>query len=118
MDWYTRVAYHSDKKRRFHIAAQTHLRRLVKELGLPKGSYDLRHNQGGIAVSGEITLHHEQFYLQVCQPATGSKNGILLRTCKGLKDYSGGTNNLYLTEKLEDTKFLATKVRLLIGSSI
>src|SRR3546814_14054234 len=62
-------------------------------LDFAPASFDLRSNQGGIAVSGEITLHHEHVYVQVCQPATGADSGILIRSCKGRRDYTGGPNN-------------------------
>ncbi len=70
MDWYADCSYHAERKRRFHATARARLRQLVAELRLPAGRFDLRSNQGGIAVSGEITLHGEQIYVQVCQPAT------------------------------------------------
>jgi len=76
-DWYARCAYDPEVKQRFHTAARARLRRLATTLGFPSGSFDLRSNPGGIAVSGEITLHHEDVYIQVCQPATGTDSGIL-----------------------------------------
>ena len=93
MDWYTSCSYEPDQKRRFHAAARTRLRRLAAELGFPPASFDLRSNQGGIAVSGEITLHHARIYVQVCQPATRADSGILIRTCEGRRDYTGGRNH-------------------------
>src|SRR3546814_2839377 len=62
MDWYTSCSYEPDRKRRFHTVARARLRRLAVELGFPPASFDLRSNQGGIAVSGEVTLHHERVY--------------------------------------------------------
>ena len=59
MSWYATCAYEPERKRRFHAAARARLCKLAAELGLPAGSYDLRSNQGGVAVSGEIILHHE-----------------------------------------------------------
>ena len=59
-DWYARCAYDPEVKQRFHTAARARLRRLATTLGFPSGSFDLRSNPGGIAVSGEITLHHER----------------------------------------------------------
>lgn len=72
MEWYADCSYEPDRKRRFHSTARTRLRRLAQELGFDTGSFDLRSNKGGIAVSGEIILHHERVYVQVCQPATRS----------------------------------------------
>lgn len=110
-DWYTRCAYDSDQKRRFHRAARAQPRRLAKVLGFPPCSFDLRSNAGGIAVSGEITLHHERIYVQVCQPATGWDTGILIRTCQGRCDYTGGPNNFAPLALLDDTSALADEVR-------
>src|SRR5271165_6273454 len=60
-----------------------------------------------IAVSGEITLHHERLYVQVCQPATGSDSGILIRSCKGRADYTGGPNNFVPLSCLDNIEALA-----------
>lgn len=59
MDWYADCSYEPDRKRRFHSAVRIRLRHLAKELGFAASSFDVRSNKGGIAVSGEITLHHE-----------------------------------------------------------
>src|SRR5260370_17811202 len=93
-DWYARCAYDPEVKHRFHIAARAQLRRLATTLGLPPGSFDLRSNLGGIAVSGEITLHHDDVYIQVCQPASGADSGILIRISQGRRDYTAGPNHL------------------------
>jgi hypothetical protein len=71
MNWYLCCAYQPEQKRRFHATARARLRKLAAALDFAPVSYDLRNNEGGIAVSGEITLHHERVYIQVCQPATG-----------------------------------------------
>jgi hypothetical protein len=60
-----------------------------------------------IAVSGEITLHAATVYVQVCQPATGADSGILIRTCKGRDDYTGGPNNFAPLNLLDDIGALA-----------
>ena len=88
-DWYRPCAYDGAQKRKFHREARAALRALAKELRFPEGSHDLRSNQGGVAVSGEITMHHDRVYIQVCQPATGADSGILIRTCDGRRDYDG-----------------------------
>jgi len=93
-DWYARCAYDPEVKQRFHTAARARLRRLATTLRFPLGSFDLRSNLGGIAVSGEITLHHDDVYIQVCQPASGADSGILIRTCQDRRDYTGGRNHL------------------------
>jgi hypothetical protein len=80
-------------------------------LDFPPGSFDLRSNPGGIAVSGEITLHHGDVYVQVCQPATGADSGILIRTCRGRHDYTGGRNHYAPLRLLDDLPALAERVR-------
>lgn len=116
MDWYTSCSYEPDRKRRFHTVARARLRRLAAELGLPPASFDLRSNQGGIAVSGEITLHQEHVYVQVCQPATRADTGILIRTCEGRRDYTGGRNHFAPLSMLDDISALAARVRSVMAA--
>ncbi|MGD9538403.1 MAG: hypothetical protein AB7Q76_12285 [Gammaproteobacteria bacterium] len=116
MDWYTSCSYEPDRKRRFHTVARARLRRLAAELGFPRASFDLRSNQGGIAVSGEITLHHERVYVQVCQPATRADTGILIRTCEGRRDYTGGRNHFAPLSMLDDIPALAARVRTVMAA--
>ena len=111
MNWYADCAYHPERKQRFHVVARARLRQLATELHWPKGSFDLRSNQGGIAVSGEITLHHAQVYVQVCQPATRCDTGILIRTCRDRRDYSGGPNHFDALSLLDDIPAFAARVR-------
>jgi hypothetical protein len=115
-DWYARCAYNSHAKENFHRAARARLRQLANMLGLPSTSFDLRSNAGGIAVSGEITLHHEDIYIQVCQPATGCDSGILIRTCEGRRDYTGGCNHFAPLRLLDDLPALAAQVRRVMAT--
>ncbi len=78
-------------KNQFHLTAMRRLRLVAKAMGLEPGQYDVRSNRGGMAVSGEVTLHTEHVYVQVSQPGCMDK-GIMFRTCEGRKDYSGGCN--------------------------
>lgn len=117
MDWYTSCSYAPGQKRRFHAAARARLRRLAAELGFPPASFDLRSNQGGIAVSGEITLHHARVYVQVCQPATRADSGILIRTCEGRRDYTGGRNHFAPLSMLDDIPALAVRVRTVMAAN-
>jgi hypothetical protein len=109
-DWYARCAYDPEVKQRFHTAARARLRRLATTLGFRPKSFDLLSNLGGIAVSGEITLHHDDVYIQVCQPAGGADSGILIRTCQGRRDYTGGGTPLAPLRLLDDTPTLAAQV--------
>jgi hypothetical protein len=60
MNWNKPCAYDEDQKRRLHTTARTRLRQLATALRLRAGSFHLRSNKAGIAISGEVTLHHER----------------------------------------------------------
>lgn len=117
MPWMTRCAYNAEQKQSFHRTARRRLRQLADILGWAPVSYDLRNNHGGIAVSGEITLHHERVYIQVCQPATGHDSGILIRTCEGRRDYHGGRNHFASLRLLDDLPALAVRIRAVAGDA-
>jgi hypothetical protein len=110
-DFRKRVAYDADAKRRFHREARQRLRELAEALGLDPDARDLRSNEGGIAVSGEITLHADRLYVQVSQPATRADTGILFRTCEGRRDYTGGRNNFASLDLLHRLGELARLIR-------
>ena len=59
-------------------------------MGLQKGEHEIRWNPGGIAVSGDHTLHTNWFYLALHDNCGFGK--FYFRTCKGMKDYTGGPN--------------------------
>jgi hypothetical protein len=105
------IAHDDAAKRRFHFCARSRLRRLATVFGLEPGSYDLRSNLAGIAVSGEITLHSDRLYVQVSQSAMGHDSSILFRTCKGRKDYCGGPNNFASLDLLNRPEDLARRIR-------
>jgi hypothetical protein len=88
-----------DKKLALHRSGMRLCRLLASELEMSPGSFDVRSNKGGIAVSGEITLHHERLYVQVSQSCMRPLSlSWLIRSCKGKKDYSGGHNHhLFVT---------------------
>src|ERR1700726_1453684 len=115
-NWYARCPYDPEVKQRFHTAARARLRRLATLLDFPPGSFDLRSNLGGIAVSGEITLHHDDVYVQVCQSALGADSGILIRTCQGRRDYTGGRNHFAPLRLLDDEAALAARVRAVLAT--
>jgi len=78
--------YNEEAKVAYRSKALSFLRSLAKDLRLVKGEYNIRFNPGGIAVSGDATLHHDKFYL------TFSEAGAYWHTCEGQKDYTGGRN--------------------------
>lgn len=70
----------------FHLRARKMMRQLAMEAGMT--GYDLRTNKAGPAVLGETTLHSCTVYVQ-----TTERMGIMVRSVKGLKDYTGGRNH-------------------------
>jgi hypothetical protein len=115
-DWDLRCSGDAANKDAFHSEAKKRLRALAEALGFEKGSFDIRSNRGGNAVSGEITLHHDDLYIQASQPASASsERGLMIRTCKNRKDYTGGQNHfapLSWLDEANKTKMvrLATQV--------
>jgi hypothetical protein len=104
------VSYDNAAKHAFHSHALRQLKLLANALGLAPGSFDLRSNPGGIAVSGEVTLHADRLYVQASQSSMGPGYGILFRTCRDRKDYCGGRNNFASLDLLNDTEALARRI--------
>lgn len=84
-----RCGYNEEMKREFKNLSMRIARRLAREIpGGARASY----NAGGIAVSGDITVHGDFVYVSW---EADILNWILVRTCKGRKDYTGGRNQQY-----------------------
>jgi hypothetical protein len=113
-DWTRPVEYDENRKKAFHRAARQQLKALAFFCGWPPASFDLRSNMAGIAVSGEVTLHHEAIYISVSQTRLGGDCGILIRSCKGRQDYSGGTNSFAPLDLLDDIPGLADRVARMV----
>ena len=79
-------------KATLHKEGKRFLRDVAKELELEKSEFEIRSNQAGIAVSGEVTLHTDRLYIQIAESGMSQGIQILYRTCSGRKDYSGGQN--------------------------
>src|SRR3546814_6826918 len=56
------VAYDEPAKRLFHTEGRAALQVLAKALALGSGSFDVRSNKAGPAVSGAVTLHAEMLW--------------------------------------------------------
>jgi hypothetical protein len=83
-----------------HREGRRVLRALAKELGLEKHEFEVRSNEAGPAVSGEIILHSNHWYIQVFK--SGDESKVLWRLCNGRKDCSGLRNHYAIVENLED----------------
>lgn len=96
----------AERKARFHSSGRAFLRQLAKDLKLAKGSFDIRSNQGGVAVSGEVTLHHERLYVQISDCSVGGPGlSVLYRRCDGRRDYTGGSNHFVGVEQLAEKAY-------------
>lgn len=107
------VSYDDEAKDLLHREAAKVLKGLAEALGLEKGEYEIRKNPAGPAVSGEITLHAEHWYVQVSQ---GSVNDVMWRLCNGQKDYVGMANQWARAEELEDVQAFAARLRKALSS--
>lgn len=101
------MSYNETNKDQFHRAGKKALKELAVKLALPANGFEVRSNKGGIAVSGEVTLHSESLYVQISDSSSGRGLQVLFRTCKGMKDYSGGQNNFADIDRFESDAFVA-----------
>lgn len=105
--------YHA--KEALHHCARAKLRAIAKALGLAAGSYEIRSNKAGPAVSGEITLQGEQIYVQVAAGCGRHFMGdVLVRTCSGRKDYCGHQNYFAQLAELDEPEQFAAKLAAMI----
>jgi hypothetical protein len=95
------LSYNEEPKDKWHRLGKKVCKQIADVLGLTPNTYDIRSNKGGIAVSGEVTLHAEHIYIQFAQSCVGGHQ-FMYRSCKGRKDYTGGTNRWMSFEQLRD----------------
>ena len=105
------LSYNAEDKRQFHSEGKKALRLLAKALNLTAGSFEIRSNMGGIAVSGEVILHSDEIYIQISQSPFMRGNDILYRRCNGRKDYVGDRNHFAPIGELADYPSFAAKVK-------
>lgn len=87
------LSYNAVGKQQFLKEGVKVLKALAADLHLPTQTFKVSKNVSGIAGSGEVTLHHNRFYLTISQRFGGEDHYVLYRSCVGQKDYSGGSNN-------------------------
>lgn len=111
------VMYNAAAKKEFKLAAMQGLKKLAEVLRLELGTYEVRWNAGGIAVSGEATLHHDRFYIQISQGGGPGGFEVLYRTCNGRRDYSGGSNKWTnaVTFESDNYRTMAGMVERMVG---
>lgn len=79
-------------KHLFHLDAREFLVSLARALELPEGSYEIRSNQGGQAVSGEVTLHHDNLFVELSESAVRRGVVISYRSCESQQDFTSGSH--------------------------
>lgn len=92
-------------------AGRSIAKKLAKELGLAKGEFEVRVNRAGVAVSGDVHLHGSWIYVSLEQGCCSRDFGFMYRSCKGMKDYTGGCNRWAKWDELLDLKTLAEKMK-------
>jgi len=90
---YRGVAYDATAKKLFHTEARRALVALADALGYERNDYEVRSSAGGPAVSGEVTLHSDELYVQIACGGFAHNGEILFRRCRGRRDYTGERNN-------------------------
>lgn len=108
-------------KEAFHRDGQKFLHGVAAALGLQKQDYDVRSNKAGMAVSGEVTLHSDDLYLQLSESALGAPGvTALYRSCDSRKDYCGHQNHSARIDKFRGAEaqgnLLRTFVRLMTAA--
>ena len=88
-----------ENKAAFHREGRRELKKLAQALNLEPDDYDVRSNKAGIAVSGEVTLHTEEFYVQLSDSCVAP---VMYRLCDGRKDFRGKSNHWAAVTVLSD----------------
>lgn len=93
--------YSGYAKNNFKLLGTKYLRMIAKKMGCTE---KVKWNPGGIAVSGDITLHTDKFYVQFSQFCFMNK--FFYRACDGIEDYTGKTNHWMDWDKLLDIDYV------------
>jgi hypothetical protein len=85
-------------KKEYRNLGRRILKHIAEQMELAPGSYEIRWNPGGIACSGDHTLHTDKVYLALHDNI--GLGWFYWRTCKGRKDYTGGANQVISWQSL------------------
>lgn len=105
------VAYDERAKKLFLSDGRKALRALADALGLPDESYDIRVQRGGVAVSGDVTMHSEAIYVQLSLGVMGAGREVMFRKVAGRKDFVGDRNHFASIHELIKPGTLAARIR-------
>ncbi len=104
------LSYNDEAKQKYARIGRAAFRALAGTM--PFVEVDVRFNAGGIAVSGDLTLHGmfadgTGIYMNLNQHSwDGSKVSCYCRSVKSMKDYTGGRNNWVSGPELQNVKKL------------
>ena len=105
------VAHDEPAKRLFHSEGRSAMRRLADALGLDEGSYDIRSNKAGPAVSGEITLHADTLWVQLSIGPFGPDREVCFRKVQSRQDHIGERNCWASVRELVEPGRFAARLR-------
>ena len=105
------VAYDETAKKLFHSEGRAALRRLAEALSLDEGSFDIRSNKAGPAVSGEITLHADMLWVQFSLGPFGPDREVCFRRVRDRQDYIGERNHWASVRELVEPDRFAAHIR-------
>lgn len=105
------VAYDERAKKLFHSDGRKALRALGDALGLAEDSYGIASQRGGVAVSGEVTLHGDHLYVQLSLGCMGAGREVMFRKVAGRKDFVGERNHWASVHDLVQPNRLAARIR-------
>jgi len=105
------VAHDEPAKRLFHSEGRSALRRLAEVLGLEDGSFDIRSNKAGPAVSGEITLHADMLWVQLSLGPFGPDREVCFRKVQDRRDHIGERNLWASVRELVEPERFAARIR-------
>lgn len=105
------VAFDEDAKALFHRQGKAAMRDLANALHLEPDTYEVRSNKGGIATSGEITLHAEEVWVQLALGAMGHGQEVVFRRVRGRRDHSGDQNRWTSIRELLQPQQFAARLR-------
>ena len=105
------VAYDDAAKDLFHADGRRAMRDLAVALALPDGSYTIRSNRSGRSVSGEITLHGEEVWVQLSLGALGPENEVTFRRVRGQHDHLGDRRRFAPLRELLNAERFADRLR-------
>jgi hypothetical protein len=91
-------------KLKFHREGKQFLRLLAAELDLSASTkpFSISSNRGGVAVSGEVTLHSDDLYVQLHESCVGRQGvSVLFRSCSSRKDFCGNRNHTVRMENIQ-----------------